>query len=166
MGSAFGKSTLGGGKSPSKTFIFDGDEALQVRVPVKAGLHQVMATMLKTDDASRRAPVRTVFRSSAGHPTIRTLADRDRRVVDRRSLWRRKCRPIRPAASFSSCAIPRAAADEIPCATKILSRLARRAYRRSADRRRRPDAAQLLQACPGGRKLRRRDSRRAGARAW
>ena len=43
--------TLGGGKSPSKTFTFDGDEALQARVPVKAGLHQVMATMLKTDNA-------------------------------------------------------------------------------------------------------------------
>jgi hypothetical protein len=29
--------TLGGEKSPSKTFIYDGDEPLQVRVPVKAG---------------------------------------------------------------------------------------------------------------------------------
>ena len=47
----------------------------------------------------------------------------------------RKCRPIRPAGSFSLCAIPpvrKAAVDETSCATKILSRLARRAYRRSA----------------------------------
>jgi cytochrome c5 len=43
--------TLGGEKSPSKTFQYDGDEALQARVPVKAGLHRVMATMLKSDDA-------------------------------------------------------------------------------------------------------------------
>src|SRR5579863_4113973 len=43
--------TIGGEKSPSKTFQYDGDEALQARVPVKAGLRQVMATMLKADDA-------------------------------------------------------------------------------------------------------------------
>jgi hypothetical protein len=43
--------TLGGEKSPSRTFVYDGDEALQARVPVKAGLHQVMATMLKSDNA-------------------------------------------------------------------------------------------------------------------
>src|SRR6516225_3027256 len=50
-GKRVGQLTLGGEKSPPKTFQFDGDEALQVRVPVRAGLHQVMATMLKTDDA-------------------------------------------------------------------------------------------------------------------
>ena len=35
----------------AKNFLYDGDEALQVRVPVKAGLRQVMATMLKSDNA-------------------------------------------------------------------------------------------------------------------
>ena len=35
---------------------FDGDEALQARVPVKAGLHQVMATMLKTEDVEPEGP--------------------------------------------------------------------------------------------------------------
>src|SRR6202451_4575150 len=44
--------TIGGEKSPSKTFEYDGDESLQQRVPVKAGLRQVMATMLKSDDAA------------------------------------------------------------------------------------------------------------------
>src|SRR5579863_9820288 len=48
--------TLGGEKSPSKTFIYDGDEALQVRIPVKAGLRQVMATMLKSDNAVPEGP--------------------------------------------------------------------------------------------------------------
>ncbi len=43
--------TLGGGKAPRPTFQYDADDALHVRVPVKAGLRQVMATMLKTDDA-------------------------------------------------------------------------------------------------------------------
>ena len=60
---------------------------------------------------------------------------------------------------------PANAADETPCATKILSNLARRAYRRRRYRRRRRDAAQLLQTCARGRKFRRWDSRRAGARA-
>src|SRR5580698_8904345 len=45
------QTTLGGEKAPTKTFLYDGDDALQVRVPVKAGSHQVMATMLKTDNA-------------------------------------------------------------------------------------------------------------------
>ena len=31
--------------------MYDGDEALQVRVPVKAGLRRVVATMLKSEDA-------------------------------------------------------------------------------------------------------------------
>ena len=51
MGCAWRNSHLAERKSPSKTFQYDGDEALQVRVPVKAGLHQVMATMLKSDNA-------------------------------------------------------------------------------------------------------------------
>jgi len=50
------QTTLGGGKPPSKTFIFDGDDVLQVRAPMKAGLHQVMATMLKTDDPEPEGP--------------------------------------------------------------------------------------------------------------
>src|SRR5689334_18615559 len=43
--------TIGGGKPPSRTFQYDGDEGLQARVPVKAGLRHVMATMLKSDNA-------------------------------------------------------------------------------------------------------------------
>ncbi len=44
---------LGGEKtqSRSKTYEYDGDEVLQGRVFVKAGLHQVVATMLKADGA-------------------------------------------------------------------------------------------------------------------
>src|SRR5271170_6928621 len=50
------QTTLGGGKAPTKTFLYDGDDGLQVRLPVKAGLHTVMATMLKTDDAEPEGP--------------------------------------------------------------------------------------------------------------
>ena len=35
---------------PTKVFLYDGDEALQARVPVKAGSHEVVATILKAED--------------------------------------------------------------------------------------------------------------------
>ena len=50
------QTTMGGEKNQSKTFRYDGDDALQVRVPVKAGLHKVMATMLKDEDAEPEGP--------------------------------------------------------------------------------------------------------------
>ena len=125
--------TLGGEKSPSKTFQFDGDEALQARVPVKAGLHQVLATMLKTDDAepegvgpdrlplfSRQsdtptAPIAIASLLIGGPYGARVLAD----SPSRRLLF--VCHPA-------------TAAEETPCATSIVSKLAQRAYRRSATR--------------------------------
>ena len=121
---------LGGEESPPRTFQSDGDEALQVRLPVKAGLHQVMATMLKTDDAEPegvgpdRLPLFSRNSDNANSPiAIASLliggpygAEVPLDSPARRALF--LCRPA-------------SAADEIPCATKILSRLARRAYRRS-----------------------------------
>ena len=52
-GNRVGQFTLGGGgaASQAKNFLYDSDEALQVRVPVKAGLRRVVATMLKSEDA-------------------------------------------------------------------------------------------------------------------
>ena len=53
-----------------RRFSYDGDDALQVRVPVKAGLRQVVATILKSDDAgARRRWARIAFRSGAASPT-------------------------------------------------------------------------------------------------
>src|SRR5262249_23083572 len=51
--------TIGGPPLPPEQFdganvtnpLYDGDEILQVRVPVKAGLRPVVATMMKSDDA-------------------------------------------------------------------------------------------------------------------
>ena len=123
--------TIGGEKSPSKTFQYDGDEALQVRVPVKAGLRQVMATMLKADDAApegggpdRLSPYSR--NSDNGNSPIAIAAlliggPYDGKVAldspSRQLLF--VCRPANTA-------------DEASCATKILSNLARRAYRRGA----------------------------------
>jgi hypothetical protein len=123
--------TIGGEKSPSKTFQYDGDESLQKRVTVKAGLHQVMATMLKSDDAepegggADRLSLYSRSSDNASSPiaiaSILIGGPYDGKVAldspSRRLLY--ACRPAN-------------AADESPCATKILSNLARRAYRRGA----------------------------------
>ena len=132
-GKRVGQFTLGGGapSSQPKNFLYDGDDALQVRVPVKAGSRQVIATMLKSEDLEPEG---------AG--------------PDRIPTWSRESDTAATAAAISSMLIggayaaqvlqdspsrrllfvchPAGAADETPCATRILSNLARRAYRRSA----------------------------------
>jgi mono/diheme cytochrome c family protein len=126
------QATLGGEKSPSKTFIFDGDGALQVRVAVKAGLHQVMATMLKTDDAEPEGvgPDRL--------PLFSRQSDNSTSPIAIAALWiggpyGGRVPADSPSRRLLFVCSPASAAEEIPCATKILSRLARRAYRRSAE---------------------------------
>lgn len=130
------QTTLGGEKSHSKTFIYDGDEALQVRVPVKAGLHQVMATMLKTDDAEPEGP------GPDRLPLFSRASDNGRSPIAIAALWIGGPYGAQVPADSPSrdlifvCHPPasgeKTASDETACATKILSRLARRAYRRSA----------------------------------
>jgi hypothetical protein len=123
--------TLGGGKAPTPTFEYDGDDALHVRVPVKAGLRQVMATMLKSDDAEpegggpdRLSPYSRSSdsaNSSIGIASLLIGGPYDGKVPldspSRKLLF--VCRPANTA-------------DEVPCATKIVSNLARRGYRRGA----------------------------------
>ena len=123
--------TESGEDEPERVFQYDGDDALQARVPVKAGLHEVVATLLKTDDAEPEGV-----------------------GPDHIPLWSRSSDNNNAPAAISSMYIggpyggqvsqdspsrklifvchPENAADELPCATKILSKLARRAYRRSA----------------------------------
>ncbi len=122
--------TIGGEKSPSKTFEYDGDEALQKRVPVKAGLRQVMATMLKSDNAvpegggpDRLSPYSRNSDNGNSPIAIASLligGPYDGKVPldspSRKLLF--VCRPANTA-------------DETPCAKKVLSNLARRAYRRA-----------------------------------
>src|SRR5205814_3739616 len=111
--------------------ITNGDDALQVRLPLKAGLRTVVATILKSNDVqpeglgparipvwSREGDVPTVpaFISSlliGGPYNAKVLAD---------SPSRKRIFLCRPALK----------ADETACATKILSTFARRAYRRPA----------------------------------
>jgi Protein of unknown function (DUF1592)/Protein of unknown function (DUF1588)/Protein of unknown function (DUF1585)/Protein of unknown function (DUF1587)/Protein of unknown function (DUF1595) len=123
--------TLGGEKSPSKTFRFDGDDVLQTRVPVKAGLHQVMATMLKTDDIEPEGP------GPDRLPLFSRQSDTPTSPIAIASLliggpYEAKMPLDSPSRRLLFVCHPATAAEEDPCATKILSRLAQRAYRRPA----------------------------------
>jgi mono/diheme cytochrome c family protein len=117
---------LGGDKAPSKTFQYDGDAGLEVRVPVKAGLRQVMATMLKTDDTEPegagpdRLPLFSRQSDNANSP-----------VAIAALLIGGPYNARVPVDSPSRQLIFVCGTDDLPCATKILTRLARRAYRRA-----------------------------------
>lgn len=124
--------SLGGGKPPSRTFQFDGDEVLQVRLPVKAGLHKVMATMLKTEDDEPEGvgPDRLPLFSRQSDTPTAPIAIAALLIG---GPYDGKVPQDSPSRELLFACHPAAAADELPCATKILSRLARRAYRRSVD---------------------------------
>ena len=125
------QATLGGEKSHSKTFVFDGDDALQTRVPVKAGLHQVMATMLKTEDVEPEGP------GPDRLPLFSRQSDNPTSPIAIASLliggpYGGQVPADSPSRKLLFACTPANAADETSCATKILSQLARRAYRRAA----------------------------------
>ena len=125
------QTTLGGEKSRPKTYLFDGDEGLQVRVPVKAGLHQVMATMLKTDDAEPEGP------GPDRLPLFSRASDNASSPIAIAALWiggpyDGQVPADSPSRKLLFVCHPASGAEETACATKILSRLARRAYRREA----------------------------------
>ena len=123
--------TLGGGKPPTPTFEYDADEALHVRVPVKAGLHQVMATMLKSDDAAPEGggPDRL-------SPYSRNSDNANSPIAIAALLiggpYQGKVALDSPSRKLLYVCRPANAAEENACASKILSNLARRAYRRGA----------------------------------
>jgi len=122
---------LGGEKSPSKTFRYDGDEVLQVRVPVKAGLHRVMATMLKTGDTEPEGP------GPDRLPLFSRASDTPTAPIAIASLliggpYDGRVPADSPSRRLLYVCHPATGADDLACATKILSHLARRAYRRPA----------------------------------
>lgn len=112
-----GRNDQSGGQGLSKAFA--ADEHLRVRVPVKAGSRELVATFVAKP---------SVYAESAP----RTLAAVDRIIVSG---------PYAPAGSDAAAGDtdvrrrifvcrPTTAAQEAPCARRILSRLARLAYRR------------------------------------
>jgi hypothetical protein len=130
-GKRVGQFTLGGEKSPSKTFLYDADEALQVRVPVKAGERHVMATMQKSEDAAAEGPgpdrLSLYSRNSDNANSPIAIA-----ALLIGGPYNGKAPTDSPSRQLLFVCSPANTAEETGCATKILSNLARRAYRRGA----------------------------------
>jgi mono/diheme cytochrome c family protein len=113
--------------------ITNGDDVLQVRVPMKAGLRTVTATILKSNDVLPEGlgPARIPIWSREGDvPTVPAyissllIGGPYNGKVPKDSPSRKRIFVCEPASQ----------AQETACATRILSTLARRAYRRpSAD---------------------------------
>ena len=127
--------------------LFTADDKLEVRLPVKAGLHDVTITALKIDaskpegmgpdripiwghdyDGDTRAPL--VF-------SVLLIGGPYNGQTPQESLSRRKifiCDPDtardQPSPKLRRSAGALAQAEETPCASRILSTLAQRAYRR------------------------------------
>ncbi len=125
--------TLGGEPAAAqpKNFLYDGDDVLQVRVPVKAGLRRVVATMLKSEDAEAEGagPDRIPTWSRESDNAAAPAAISSMQVG---GPYDAKVPQNSPSRQLLFVCQPSSAGDETSCATKIFSRLARRAYRRSA----------------------------------
>jgi len=109
----------------------DADEALQVRVPLKAGLRQVIATIVKSEGVKPeglgpdRIPIWSREYDVPSVPLFISsllIGGPYNGHVPQDSPSRRRIYVCQPSGS----------AEETGCATKILSTLARRAYRRPA----------------------------------
>ena len=128
--------------------LFTADDGLEVRVPLKAGLHEVTVTAVRSDgskpeglgpdripiwghdyDGDIRAPL--VF-------SVLLIGGPYNGQVPQESLSRRRIFVCSPANTR----------EETPCATKILSTLAQRAYRRPATK---EDVQTLLEFYIAGR---------------
>jgi hypothetical protein len=111
--------------------ITNGDDPLQIRVPLKAGLRTVVATILKSNDvlAEGLGPARIPIWSREGDvPTVPAfissllIGGPYNAQVPKDSPSRNRIFVCQPSNNT----------EERTCATRILSTLARRAYRRPA----------------------------------
>jgi cytochrome c5 len=155
-----------------KNPLHDADEALQVRVAVKAGLRQVVATVVKSDRIKPEGlgPDRIPIWNREGDVTSAPLAISSLLIggpyngrMSQDSPSRRRifvCHPVGateetppPSAKASTASRSRSPgieANEDGCATTIFSTLARRAYRR-------PPTAEDVQTLMGFYKIARAD---------
>jgi hypothetical protein len=115
----------------------DADEALQVRAQLTAGLHHVLATIVKTEGSKAEGlgPARIPIWNREGDVPSAELSISSLLIggpyngrVPKDSPSRRRIFACLPRAE--SMGRPASATDETACATKIVSALARTAYRR------------------------------------
>jgi hypothetical protein len=119
------------GSAVKQPFLYEGDEALQARVPVKAGLREVVATLLKTEDPEPEGlgpDHLPLWSRQSDSPTTPTAIS----SMYIGGPYNAQVPQDSPSRRMIFVCHPQTAAEELPCATKILSKLARRAYRRSA----------------------------------
>jgi hypothetical protein len=111
--------------------ITSGDDALQVRIPLKAGLRTVVATILKSNDVLPEGlgPATIPIWSREGDvPTV--PAQISSMLIG--GPYNAQVPKDSPSRTRIFACQPAGKSDETACARKILSRLARRAYRRPA----------------------------------
>ena len=103
------------------------DGRLRARLPIKAGPHEIGVAFLRKNSSETAEPLElhSVRSRSAEHE--RQPADRSRGYY--RALFRRRAPGDTPSGSASSSASRLTAAEQTACARRILSTLARRAYR-------------------------------------
>jgi mono/diheme cytochrome c family protein len=119
------------GSATARAALFDADDALEVRVPIKAGLRQVTVTIVKSDAVKPeglgpdRVPIWSLsYDNTSFQLTVASLliGGPYNGQVPTDSPSRRRIFACHPASTM----------EETACATTILSTLARRAYRRPA----------------------------------
>jgi mono/diheme cytochrome c family protein len=141
-GTRVGQFRLGGGQELATQALADdrdakadallnADDALQVRVPLKAGLRQVVATIVKIDNVQPEGlgPGRLPIWSFEGDVPSVPVAISSLLIG---GPYNAKVPEDSPSRRRIFVCQPNSTAEETACATKILSTLARRAYRRPA----------------------------------
>ncbi|OFW21019.1 MAG: hypothetical protein A3H97_04600 [Acidobacteria bacterium RIFCSPLOWO2_02_FULL_65_29] len=134
--------TAGGGQvgnyADARSPLSNGDDRLEVRVPVNAGMRQVVATIVKPDNLALEGlgpnaiPIWSrEHTNKPGNPLMISallIGGPYGARVSQDSPSRRRLFVCQPASGASGAA--RGNGAETACATKILTTLARRAYRR------------------------------------
>jgi hypothetical protein len=132
-----------GNYAEAKSPLTTGDDRLEVRVPVKAGMRQVVATLVKPDNlvleglGPNAIPIWTrEHNNKPDNPLMISallIGGPYGARVSPDSPSRRRLYVCQPASSAGG-GTPDTRNDETVCATKILTTLARRAYRREPTR--------------------------------
>jgi hypothetical protein len=114
-----------------RNLLNQAEDGLQVRIPVKAGARDVIATILKVEDAESESLGPDTIPVSSRESDVPSAP-----VAISSLLIGGPYQPQSPKESESRRRIfvcrPAGSEEETPCATKIVARLARRAYRRPA----------------------------------
>ena len=139
----------------------DADEPLHVRVPLKAGLRQVVATIVKAEGAQgRRGSDPIGFRSGTAIRDVPDVPALHLVAADRRALQRAGARGLAQPPPHLRRAGPRARARRAGLRDEDSVHAGAPRVSPAGHRRRRPDAAGVLRARPRRGQLRRRHPRR------